>query len=579
MTGVMHQFNPRWFDEYPDWLEYSVSSDAAFCLPCFLFKDVHQRGEDVFFTRGFKSWNKKNRFGIHVGGTNSDHCKAKKKYEYLMRQTPKNNQLTCPTVQKKIIRACAIETTKAIIKDLNGDYFSILVDEFRDISYKEQMTLVLCYGDKRGFVMERFIGILHIRDTSALSLKETIASLLAQHSLSISYIRGQCYDGTNNMQGKFNGLKALIQRENSKKCDKVARVVNLVSTVLNVVGASFKNRDEFRDAQILKIQKALEMGELQTGRGLNQELGLARPSDTRWRFHFKSFVNFILLFDTIIDVLDTVGMNTESLDKRWKARGFLDACLKFEFVFIFTKKKEQDIVKAMLLVGVAKKRLQMTRDKGWDSLIDDVSAFCIKHDIEIPRFDSFYVFRGKSKRKVADYSVLHHYRVEVFCKVIDWQLQELNNRFNESFANFDIEKIMTLAALYHDDFKEYDLVELHHQLENYIVDVGYEDIRFNGLNGIGDLSKKLVETKKHLVYSHVYQLVKFSLLLPVATASVERAFSTMKFIKIDLWNRMEDDFLNDCLITYKERDAFMSILDNNIMTTFQNMKTRRGRLD
>ncbi|PIN12152.1 hypothetical protein CDL12_15243 [Handroanthus impetiginosus] len=609
MTGVMHQFNLRWFDEYPDWLEYNVSLDAAFCLPCFLFKDVHQRGEDVFFTRGFQSWNKKNRFGIHVGGSNSDHCKAKKKCEDLMQQikmeyrirltasvkvvrfllgqglafrghdesvsssnkAPKNNQLTCPTVQKKIIRACAIETAKAIIKDLNDDYFNILVDESHDISYKKQMALVLRYVDRRGFVMERFIGILHIRDTSALSLKETIASLLAQHSLSISYIRGQCYDGSNNMQGKFNGLKALIQRENSKKCDKVARVVNLVSTVLNVVGASFKNRDEFRDAQILKIQKALEMGELQTGRGLNQELGLARPSDTRWRFHFKSFVNFILLFDTIIDVLDTVGMNTESLDKRWKARGFLDACLKFEF--------EQDIVNAMLLVGVAKKRLQMTRDKGWDSLIDDVSAFCIKHDIEIPRFDSFYVFRGKSKRKVADYSVLHHYRVEVFCKVIDWQLQELNNRFNESFANFDIEKIMRLVALYPDDFKEYDLVELRHQLENYIVDVGYEDIRFNGLNGIGDLSKKLVETKKHLVYSHVYQLVEFSLLLSVATASVERPFSTMKFIKTDLWNRMEDDFLNDCLITYKERDVFMSISDDDIMTTFQNMKTRRGRLD
>ncbi|PIN01923.1 hypothetical protein CDL12_25562 [Handroanthus impetiginosus] len=192
---------------------------------------------------------------------------------------------------------------------------------------------------------------------------------------------------------------------------------------------------------------------------------------------------------------------------------------------------------------------------GWDSLIDDVSIFCIKHDIEIPRFDSFYVFQGKSKQKVADYTVLHHYCVEVFCKVIDWQLQELNNRFNEvtsdllydmtclspsqSYANFDIEKIMRLAILYPDDFKEYDLVELCHQLENYIVDVGSEHIRFTGLNRMGDLSKKLGETKKHLVYSHVYRLVKFSLLLLVATASVERNFSGMKLIKTDLRNRME----------------------------------------
>ncbi|PIN08128.1 Tam3-transposase (Ac family) [Handroanthus impetiginosus] len=666
MSGALRRFNFKWFNDYPDWLEYSVSSDATFCLPCYLFKDedVHQRGGDVFSSRGFRSWNKKDRFGIHVGGPNNDHYKAKKKCEDLIRQSqsiqtaldkqssqakmeyrirliasikvvrfllgqgmafrghdeaPKNNQLTSLAVQKEIIHACAIETAKVIIKDLNGDYFSVLVDESRDVSCKEQMALVVRYVDRRGFVMD------------ASSLKESIASLLAQKSLSMSYIREQCYEGASNMQGQFNGLKALIQRENrsahsvhclshqlqltlvgiSTKCDEVAGVVNLVSAVLNVVGASFKRRDELRDAQILKVQKALEVGDLQTGRGQNQELGLARPSDTNWGSQFKSFVNFILLFDSIIDVLDNVGTDAESSDERWKARGFLDACLKFEFVFMLyfmknilsitnelnaaLQRKEQDIVNAMLFVGVAKKRLQTTRDTGWDSLIDDVSAFCIKHDIEIPRFDSFYVFQGKSRRKVAEYTVLHHYHIEVFYKVIDWQLQELNNRFNEvtsdllhgmaclspsqSFANFDLEKIMRLAALYPDDFTEYDLVELRCQLENYIVDVGSEDIRFSSLNEIGDLSKKLVETKKHLVYSHMYRLIRFSLLLLVATASVERAFSAMKFIKTDLRNRMEDGFLNDCLITFKERDVFVCISDDDIMTTFQNMKTRRGQLD
>ncbi|PIN18748.1 hypothetical protein CDL12_08579 [Handroanthus impetiginosus] len=88
------------------------------------------------------------------------------------------------------------------------------------------------------------------------------------------------------------------------------------------------------------------------------------------------------------------------------------------------QRKEQDIVNTILLVGVAKKRSQTTRDTGWDSLIDDMSAFCIKLDIEMLKFDSFLVFREKSKWKVAEYTILHHYRVKVFYKVIDWQLQE-----------------------------------------------------------------------------------------------------------------------------------------------------------
>ncbi|PIM98794.1 hypothetical protein CDL12_28723 [Handroanthus impetiginosus] len=601
MSGALRRFNFKWFNDYPDWLEYSVSSDAAFVFPkC---EDLMRQSQSIQTALDKQSSQTKMEYRIRLiasikvvrfllgqgmafrghdeGISSSNKGNFLELLQYhteicdedvatILRKAPKNNQLTSPAVQKEIIHACAIETAK--------------------LMNLVMMALVLRYVDRRGFVIERFIGILHVRDTSASSLKESIASLLTQHSLSVSYIREQCYDGASNMQVHcFSHQLQLTLVGISKKCDEVAGVVNLVSAVLNVVGASFKCRDELRDEQILKAQKALEVGDLQTSRGQNQELGLVRPSDTRWGSHFKcgpqrtiigrglsdcyikSFVNFILLFDSIIDVLDIVGTDAESSDERWKARGFLDACLKFEFIFMLyfmknilsitnelnaaLQRKEQDIVNAMLLVGVAKKLLQTTRDTGWDSLIDDVLEFCIKHDIEIPRFDSFYVFRGKSRRKVAEYTVLHHYRVEVFYK------------------------IMRLAALYPDDFTEYDLVELRCQLENYIVDVGSEDKRFSSLNGIGDLSKKLVETKKHLVYFHVYQLIRFSLLLPVATVSVERVFSAMKFIKTDLRNRMEDGFLNDCLITFKERDAFVCILDDDIMTTFQNMKTCRGQLD
>lgn len=34
--------------------------------------------------------------------------------------------------------------------------------------------------------------------------------------------------------------------------------------------------------QAKKVEEALQFGELETGRGLNQELGLKRAGDTRW---------------------------------------------------------------------------------------------------------------------------------------------------------------------------------------------------------------------------------------------------------------------------------------------------------
>ncbi|XP_019259567.1 PREDICTED: zinc finger MYM-type protein 1-like [Nicotiana attenuata] len=211
------------------------------------------------------------------------------------------------------------KTIKAIIGDLNGDYLGILVDEPKDISHKEHMALVLRYVDKNGEVVEPFVGLVHVSDTSACSLKEEIYSLLSEHSLSPSQIRGQGYDGASNMRGEISGLKNLIMKDSSSAyyihCFAITLVAiakkNLdvedffchVTNVLNVIGGSFKRRDLLRHLQAEKLEQLLESGEVYTGRGLNQECRLQRPGDTRWGSHFKILDNFIVIFSSIVRVL------------------------------------------------------------------------------------------------------------------------------------------------------------------------------------------------------------------------------------------------------------------------------------
>ncbi|XP_070031887.1 uncharacterized protein [Nicotiana tomentosiformis] len=104
----------------------------------------------------------------------------------------------------------------------------------------------------------------------------------------------------------------------------------------------------------------------------------------------------------------------------------------------------------------------------------------------------------------------------------------------DSFSSVDINKILMMVELYPDDFDENIMVTLKNQLETYIVDVRDVDERFSNLQGLVDLSEILVKTKKHLNYPFVFHLVKFALLLPVATAIVETTFSAMKLIKSEL---------------------------------------------
>jgi hypothetical protein len=72
--------------------------------------------------------------------------------------------------------------------------------------------------------------------------------------------------------------------------------------------------------------------------------------------------------------------------------------------------------------------------------------------------------------------------------------------------------------------------------------------------------------------------VTLALTLPVATVTVERAFSAMKIVKNRLHSRMSDQWMNDSFIVYIEKDIFHRINNEAIMQRFQNIKTRQNQL-
>ncbi|CAN1310538.1 Zinc finger MYM-type protein 1 [Linum perenne] len=262
--------------------------------------------------------------------------------------------------------------------------------------------------------------------------------MLLKHGLSFSKIRRQGYDGASNMKGEINGLKTLILSKTpsayyihcfahqlqltlvavARNHGEISLFFNVVSVLTNLVGASCKRRDIVRETQA--------DGEIETGRGLNQEISLKRPSDTRWRSHFATLVNLELMFSSLIEVLDVVQYDGDSVTKG-EAIDMLQKLETFNFVSILKlmigillitndlsitlQKKDQDIVNAMHLVNVAKQRLQHLRDCGWESLLDDVVAFCVKEGIKVVEMNDAYVPPGRSRHKGQQVTSLHHFQV------------------------------------------------------------------------------------------------------------------------------------------------------------------------
>ena len=117
-----------------------------------------------------------------------------------------------------------------------------------------------------------------------------------------------------------------------------------------------------------------------------------------------------------------------------------------------------------------------------------MTSFCKHQDIEVPDMDTCFSSVGRSRRKTKSITVEHHYRVDIFTAIIDQQLQELNNRFNEqaiellklsttldprnSYKLFNVEDICLLVnKFYPEDFPDQEKIHLRFQLQHYEVDV------------------------------------------------------------------------------------------------------------
>lgn len=564
--NTSRKFQASWFVQFSDWLEYSVKTEKAYCLCCYLFRDSNENkgGNIAFVTEGFQNWNRFDTLSRHEGAVNSFHHRAKKKCEDLMRpgqsiahalykqtdvtknqyrvrlntsveaaryllnqglpfrghdetddssnkgnflelvkhtakqnevvnkvvlkNAPGNNQMVSPPIQKDIVHCFSEEVVNSIIQEIDHGVFALMVDESADISNKEQMAIVFRFVDKCGLVKERFVGLIHVKETSSLSLKSGIDSLFAKYRLSLTNVRGQGYDGAGNMRGLHNGLRALISKESSsayyvhcfahqlqlvvvavaKKQLEIGNFFDMIHVLVNVAGASCKRKDMIRDHQRKIIEDGISSGEIKTGKGLNQEASLQRPGITRWGSHYKTLLRLVDLFSSVVEVLEHVEEDGTDNNMRCQANGLLKYIKTFEFVFYLhlmllilgltenlsmaLQKKDQDIVNAISLVESTKREFQKLREDGWNSFMKKVSDFCVKHATENLNMEDNFIDLRRPKKET-NKTNLHYYRVNCFYTVLDRQLQEFNNRFNE----VNSELLICIAALSPiDSFCEFD---------------------------------------------------------------------------------------------------------------------------
>ena len=108
------------------------------------------------------------------------------------------------------------QVLRDLIQDIGNNHFSIICNEYTDISNKKQLTLCLRWVDNDINAYEEFLGFYQIPDISANTLTSVIKDSLLRLSLSLERCRGQCFDGASNMLGKKSGVAKQIQDTQQK---------------------------------------------------------------------------------------------------------------------------------------------------------------------------------------------------------------------------------------------------------------------------------------------------------------------------------------------------------------------------
>ena len=91
--------------------------------------------------------------------------------------TLQNASYTSHSIQKEILQILANKIRSVIREEIGRLKFYIIVNEVREESKKEQMTIVLRFVDKAGFMRKYFFDLVYVSDTTSLTLKKNIFSV------------------------------------------------------------------------------------------------------------------------------------------------------------------------------------------------------------------------------------------------------------------------------------------------------------------------------------------------------------------------------------------------------------------
>ena len=192
-----------------------------------------------------------------------------------IRHGPANAKYTHHTIQNALLDIMNEMTLEQIQEEVHkAVYFTVLADESKDTSKKEQVVIAVRYC-LHNSIYEEFVGIAEAQSLDADGLTETITSQLLRIGANLKNCVGQGYDGASVVAGRLNGVQKKFREKNGSE-NVIVDVVNSIMCVANMISLIKKMQSFLGTSTVhARWEKAQQL------RGLKR-MEIGNISDTRW---------------------------------------------------------------------------------------------------------------------------------------------------------------------------------------------------------------------------------------------------------------------------------------------------------
>ncbi|XP_037683692.1 zinc finger MYM-type protein 1 [Choloepus didactylus] len=483
-------------------------------------------------------------------------------------------------IQNEIIEIIKTEMLQDIVNEINvSSAFSIICDETTDSTTKEQFSVCVRYPQKTSkaiLIKERFLGFLDTEDISGTNLHKIIKTYLQHIGVDLNKIRGQAYDSTTNLRGKFSKIATEFKKEEPRAlyvhcyshfldlavirfCKEVKELRSTLSTLTSLFNTMYMSGE-----MLASFQNICKLSQNKTCK--------KHSSQSCWTVHDRTLLSVIEGLPKIIETLEVLSSHSSNPTLADELRDLITLVSKFEFVFclkflyrvlsvtgILSKELQSDTIDIFSLSSKIEAILECLsserNDVYFKTIWDGAEEICQKitckgFDVEKPspqkrRKIQKIMDHGSSDSVFFPTSTEEQYKINIYFQGLDTVLQNLKLCFSE----FDYCKIKQISELlfkwneplneatakYVQEFYKLDadiIPELrfyrHFAKLNFVVD--YECVNFISLGYL------FIQHGLHNNIPCLSKLLYIALSWPITSPSAEASFSTLTRLKTYLYH-------------------------------------------